>query len=86
MTTDIRIFRSDEVELTLGTDGSLELDIEYLHRDYYGLTRTALGALDIATRLIYGVWVMDPELAEQRIAELAKDIPSVYNLMERHRA
>jgi hypothetical protein len=38
-----------------------------------------------ATRLIYGVWVMDPELAEQRIAELAKDIPAVYNLMERHR-
>lgn len=85
MTTEINIFRSDEVELTLDTKGSLELDIEYLHRDYYGLTNTARGALDIATRLIYGVWVMDPELAEQRVAELAKDIPSVYNLMERHR-
>jgi hypothetical protein len=85
MTTEFNIFRSDEVELTLDTKGALELDIEYSHRDYFGLTNTPRGALDIATRLIYGVWVMDPELAEQRIAELAKDIPAVYNLMERHR-
>ena len=77
------IFKSREVTLTFD-DGALEIDIDYQHRDYYGLTSTPRGALDIATRIIHAVWVLDPEMAAQRVAELAKDIPSVYNLMQRH--
>lgn len=84
--TDFTLYRDDKVELTLDDKGSLELDIDYQHKDYFILTRTPRGALDIATRMIYAVWVADPDLAEQRIAELAKDIPEVYNLMERHKS
>jgi hypothetical protein len=87
MTTLFNLYKSEEVELTI--DSKMLMEVETLPGSVCGefipLTLTARGALDIATRILYAVWTNDPDAVEERVAELAKDIPTVYNLMERHR-
>jgi hypothetical protein len=81
MSVEVMLYEDEEIDLYY-SDGKIELDLDALYRAF---TRTPRGALDIATRIIYGVWLSDPELAEERVAELANDIPDVYNLMQRHK-
>jgi|GEM_PF-5402680 len=79
------LFRNHQVELRMDSKGHMELDVEDPNRYYFELTQVPQDALDLATRIIYVLWTSDPDLAEERVSELAEGIPYIYNLMEKHR-
>lgn len=83
MTTEHTLFENEDIRLTL--DSKMLMEVEtFTGDDYFDLTQSANGALDIATRILHAVWLEHPELAETRVKMLA-DIPDVYNLMQRHK-
>ena len=87
MTTEHTLFKSPEIELVL--DDKMLMEVEtcpgQMEGGFYALTDSATGALNIATRIIYAVWTVNPELADMMVRHLSKDIPAAFNLLERHK-
>ena len=84
---DHTIFENDDIILTLDSNMLMEVETDPCSHggDFFTLTQSTNGALDIASRIMYAVWLEHPELAETRVKMLA-DIPDVYKLMQRHKA
>lgn len=84
MTTSHTVLNSRRAEISFDSKMELDLfvDADYTGSNYIGLAKGAPEALAVAVRLIYAVWLYEPELVRQCLRDLSIDVISTYNKIE----
>lgn len=84
MTTNHTILSSPRAEITLDSEMIMELffDARYHGADFTLIGSTAQEALAMAVRIIYAVWLYEPDLAALCMCNMGIDIIKTYNNLE----